>query len=89
MTLDNIQTSSAGRNTINIKYRNYDTTSRRMLVSVNGEEYWVDFLSTSHRRSETGSSSLHCNLRQGSNTIILKTEGGIWGPDVDEVLVPV
>ncbi|KAF5011564.1 hypothetical protein FDECE_2329 [Fusarium decemcellulare] len=80
--------SSGGRQTINIKYRNGDTGSRHASVSVNGESQRVAFLSTRHASSEAGSSSLHCDLDEGSNTIVFSAVDGGWGPDVDELLVP-
>ncbi|KAJ3549145.1 hypothetical protein NM208_g657 [Fusarium decemcellulare] len=80
--------SSGGRQTINIKYRNGDTGSRHASVTVNGESQRVAFLSTRHASSEAGSSSLHCDLDEGSNTIVFSAVDGGWGPDVDELLVP-
>ncbi|KAF4458926.1 glycosyl hydrolase family 43 [Fusarium albosuccineum] len=80
--------SSGGRQTINIKYRNGDTGSRHASVSVNGESQRVAFLSSRHASSEAGSSSLHCDLDEGSNTIVFSAVDGGWGPDVDELLVP-
>ncbi|KAJ4192439.1 Hypothetical protein NCS54_01449700 [Fusarium falciforme] len=79
--------SAGGRDTITIKFRNGDTASRHANVTVNGQSQRVAFLSTRHHSTEAGSSSLHCNLKQGSNTIVFSDEEG-WGPDVDRLLVP-
>ncbi|KAK7423963.1 hypothetical protein QQX98_000835 [Neonectria punicea] len=88
VTFDNVQSSSSGRDTVTIKYRNGDTASRHARVTVNGKVQTVAFLSTRHHSTEAGSSSLHCDLEEGTNTIVFSASEGGWGPDVDQLLVP-
>ncbi|KAF4979129.1 hypothetical protein FZEAL_4619 [Fusarium zealandicum] len=88
VTFQEVTSSSGGRDTITIKYRNGDKASRHANVMVNGKSQRVAFLSTSHRSSEAGSSSLHCDLKKGSNTIVFSASDKSWGPDVDVLLVP-
>lgn len=89
VTFDNVKSTSNGRETINVAYRNGDIDSRHAQVSVNGVLQPLAFLSTRHHHSsEIGISSLSCELKEGSNTIVFSTSDDTWGPDVDRLLVP-
>lgn len=88
VTFSNV-VGAGSRATVAIKYRNGDTDPRHATVTVNDTPYDVDFLSTRHRSDIAGTSSLHCDLVEGENTIVFSTSDGSWGPDVDEVVVGV
>ncbi|KAL4761054.1 glycosyl hydrolase family 43 protein [Aspergillus foveolatus] len=83
------QSTDSTRVTLNIHYLNGDTDPRYAAVSVNdGEAQTIAFLST-NQLSGSGSSAVHVDLVQGVNTVqISGVEGGGWGPDVDQVVVP-
>ncbi|RDW79191.1 glycosyl hydrolase family 43 protein [Aspergillus mulundensis] len=85
-----VDSADTARVTLNIKYLNGDTSPRYAAVSVNdGEAQTVAFVSTSHLGGSVGSTAVHVDLVQGVNTIrIFGVEGGGWGPDVDQVVVP-
>ena len=87
LTITNVAGSGSSRATVAIKYRNGDTEPRHATVTVNDIPYDVAFLSTRHRSDIAGTSSLHCDLVDGDNTISFSTSDGGWGPDVDEVVV--
>lgn len=80
---------SGSRATLAIKYRNGDTDPRYATVTVNDTPYEVAFLSTRHRSDIAGTSTLHCELAEGENTVVFSTSDGSWGPDVDELVVSV
>lgn len=88
ITFEDVKSSSAGRKTITVKFGNGDYQPRFANISVNGESQKLAFLSTKVRWWETGSASLHCDLKEGSNTIVISVEDGTWGPDIDQLLVP-
>lgn len=84
-----MQTKSADKATLIVKYINGDSSQRLAKVWVNGVAYHVAFLSTAHNWDTVGSSAVHVNLRQGSNTIsIARSDDGGWGPDVDRLIIP-
>ena len=89
LTLDNVVGTGGERATVAIKYKNGDTDPRHATVTVNDTPYDVAFLSTRHRSDIAGTSSLHCELVEGQNTIVFSSSDGSWGPDVDEVVVGV
>ncbi|KAL4988338.1 glycosyl hydrolase [Aspergillus falconensis] len=84
------QNDYSTRVTLNIKYLNGDTDPRYAAVSVDGGgAQTVAFLSTNHLSGTVGSSAVHVDLVPGVNTVqISGVEGGGWGPDVDQVVVP-
>ena len=88
VTFKDVQSSSAGRKTITIKFGNGTWNTRFANVTVNGKSQTLAFNSTKLRWWEAGSASLHCDLKKGSNTIVIWTEDKSWGPDVDQLLVP-
>ncbi|KAI8680845.1 hypothetical protein LRP88_04383 [Fusarium phalaenopsidis] len=88
VTFKDVQSSSAGRKTITIKFGNGTWETRFANVTVNGKSQTLAFKSTKLRWWEAGSASLHCDLKKGSNTIVISTEDKSWGPDVDRLLVP-
>ncbi|RKK81540.1 hypothetical protein BFJ68_g15980 [Fusarium oxysporum] len=88
VTFKDVQSSSAGRKTITIKFDNGYWETRFANVTVNGKSQTLAFKSTKSRWWEAGSASLHCDLKKGSNTIVVSMEDGSWGPDVDRILVP-
>lgn len=88
VTFNNLPGSGTSRATIGVKYRNGDTDARHATVTVNDVEYDLAFLSTRHRSDITHTSSLHCDLKEGENTISFSNDEG-WGPDVDEMVLPV
>jgi hypothetical protein len=88
VTFNSISSSAATRSTIRVKYTNGDSSQRIASVSVNGVSQSLGFLPTEDGQTP-GSSTLHCNLNSGnSNTIIITTTDGSWGPDVDRLMVP-
>ncbi len=88
VTFEGVESSTAGRKTITVKYGNGTWQPRFANVTVNGVFQTLAFSSTKQRWWEAGSASLHCDLKQGSNTIVFSTHEGGWGPDVDRLLVP-
>ncbi|KAL8298871.1 hypothetical protein RB597_007478 [Gaeumannomyces tritici] len=82
---------SSGRDalsTVRIRFLNGDSNPRYAGVSVNGAPpVRVAFEPT---RGGVSSSTLHVQLRAGSgNTIVVGgVGGGLWGPDVDSIVVP-
>lgn len=87
VTFSNVQSSATTRTTIRIKYTNGDKSQRFADVSVNGgAAQRVAFVPT---YGDPNSSSLHANLKEGTNTVrISGIGGGAWGPDVDRLMVP-
>ncbi|KAL5344439.1 hypothetical protein ACLOAV_010699 [Pseudogymnoascus australis] len=84
----NVDVTSNERVTLTIKYWNNDYDSRFATFSVNGrEKQTAAFLSTGHYYWGVGSSVIHVDLREGSNTIVVSGSDG-WGPDVDALRVP-
>ncbi|KAL4931949.1 glycosyl hydrolase family 43 protein [Aspergillus undulatus] len=84
-----IDQPSADRVTLDIKYLNGDTAPRYASVSVNGgEAQIVAFVSTNSHPDRAGDSSVHVDLDEGVNTVEI-SGAGAWGPDVDQVVVPV
>jgi hypothetical protein len=84
-----VESDATTRTTIRIKHANGDTAQRYATVTVNGESQEIAFLPTGGGQV-TGSSVVHCSLRSGSaNTVVITTEGGSYGPDIDRIFVPV
>jgi len=88
VTFSGIRSDIDGLTTIRIKFLNGDTSPRYANVRVNGDAgRKVAFLSA---RGDPASSTLHANLRRGSdNTIVIEGFGTTWGPDIDRLMVPV
>lgn len=83
-----VDTQSGERVTLNIKYLNGDTNPRYAAVSVNGgEAQTVAFISTRHLSDTAGSSAVHVELNSGVNSVQISGTGG-WGPDLDQLVVP-
>jgi hypothetical protein len=82
----NINSAATTRTTIRIKYMNGDSSQRFSDVSVNGAaSQRVAFLPNGG--TDPGSSTLHADLKSGTNTIKVSVSGS-WGPDVDRLMVP-
>lgn len=88
VTFSGIRSDIDGLTTIRIKFLNGDSSPRYANVRVNGDAgRRVAFLTA---RGDPASSTLHANLRRGSdNTIVIEGVGDGWGPDVDRLMVPV
>ncbi|KAF6815910.1 glycosyl hydrolase family 43 protein [Colletotrichum musicola] len=80
--------TAADRVTLIVKHKNGDATSRHAAVKVNDQEQSVAFLATNHHPSRAGSSTVHVDLEEGTNTVKFSRSEG-WGPDVDQLIVPV
>lgn len=86
VTFADVQSSATTRTTVRIKYLNGDKSQRFADVSVNeGAVQRVAFLPSGG--DDPASSSLHADLKSGSNTIKIGIQGS-WGPDVDRLMVP-
>ncbi len=83
-----IRSDIDGLTTIRIKFLNGDSSPRYANVRVNGDAgRKVAFLPA---KGDPATSTLHANLRRGSdNTIVIEGYGSGWGPDVDRLMVPV
>ncbi|KAF9876805.1 glycosyl hydrolase family 43 protein [Colletotrichum karsti] len=81
------ESGAADRVTLVVKHKNGDTASRHAAVSVNDEEQNVAFLATNHHPDRAGSSTVHVDLKAGTNTVKFSRSEG-WGPDVDQLIVP-
>ncbi|KAL4968301.1 glycosyl hydrolase family 43 protein [Aspergillus stella-maris] len=82
--------TASDRVTLDIKYLNGDSDPRYASVSINGgEAQTIAFISTNSLSGSTGSSAVHVSLVEGVNTVQVSGVGdGLWGPDVDELVVP-
>lgn len=86
VSFTNVQSSATTRTTLRIKYMNGDNSQRFADVSVNGgAAQRVAFLPQGG--SDPASSSLHADLKSGTNTIKISMSGS-WGPDIDRLMVP-
>ncbi|KAF7554783.1 hypothetical protein G7Z17_g2666 [Cylindrodendrum hubeiense] len=84
-----VRSDATTRTTIRLKHTNGNTGERYAKISVNGVEQDIAFLSTGTGQ-DPGSSVIHCNLNSGSaNTVVLTTDDGSYGPDIDRIMVPV
>ncbi|KAL4787992.1 glycosyl hydrolase [Aspergillus varians] len=84
-----VEVGTSGRITLDINYLNGNTNPRYATVSVNGgEEQTAAFVSTVHHSDSVGSSAVHVALNSGLNTIRFSGTGG-WGPDIDQLAIPV
>ncbi|KAH7149899.1 galactan 1,3-beta-galactosidase [Dactylonectria estremocensis] len=89
VSFSGVRSDATTRTSIRIKYANGDSGARYATVTVNGQAQTVAFLSTGTGQV-AGSSVLNCDLKSGStNTVIITTGGGSYGPDVDRLMVPV
>ncbi|KAI1812353.1 galactan 1,3-beta-galactosidase [Poronia punctata] len=87
VTFSGIRSDAATRTSIRIKYMNGDSSQRFATITVNGKSQEVAFLPTSG--GNPGSSVLNADLQSGtSNTIVITTTDGSWGPDIDRLMVP-
>lgn len=82
-----VSSEATTRTTIRVKHTNGDSAERRATVTVNGVGQDVAFLTTGDGQAP-GSSSVHCDLAAGDNTVVVTTGGGSWGPDIDGLYVP-
>lgn len=84
-TFSGISTSSSGLTTLQIIYRNGDSTARYADVIVNGVTQRIEFLPA----SSVGTSVVNANLNAGSNNqIVIKTSDGTYGPDIGTIVMP-
>jgi hypothetical protein len=88
VSFSSIRSDIDGMTTIRIKYINSDSKARYANVKVNGDGgRKVAFLPA---KGDPGSSTLHVNLKKGSeNTIVIEGLGTAWGPDIDRLMVPI
>ncbi|KAK3319848.1 glycoside hydrolase family 43 protein [Cercophora scortea] len=88
VTFSGIKSDKDGLSTVQIRFANADSKPRFAAVVVNGAAPVK--LAFEPTGSDTGSSSLNARLKSGSeNTIVIGGVDGGWGPDVDQLLVPV
>lgn len=84
----NTQSGDSERVTLNIRYLNGNTNPRYAAVSVNGgEAQTAAFISTAHHSDTAGSSAVLVELKSGANAVQISGTGG-WGPDIDELVIP-
>lgn len=84
-TFSDVAAEASALTTIQITYRNGDSTSRYANVTVNGVTQKIDFLPA----SSPGTSVIFCNLQaKSSNEVIITTNDGTYGPDIDMLVVP-
>lgn len=87
VTFSNVRSDAAARTTVRVRYVNGDSSPRYANVRVNGgAAQKLAFLPTG---SSVSSSTLHTDLKSGTNEIIIEGVGDGWGPDVDRLIVPV
>ncbi|KAI1101608.1 carbohydrate-binding module family 35 protein [Jackrogersella minutella] len=87
VTFSNLRSDASARTTVRVRYVNGDSTPRYANVYVNGgAAQKLAFLPTG---SSVSSSSLNTDLKSGSaNTIVIEGFEDGWGPDVDELIIP-
>ncbi|EED17057.1 glycosyl hydrolase family 43 protein [Talaromyces stipitatus ATCC 10500] len=84
-TFSGITSSLSTLSTVQIVYRNGDSTARYANVTVNGVTQLIEFLPA----SSPGRSVINANLKAGSNNeIVIKTSDGTYGPDIGTLIVP-
>jgi hypothetical protein len=88
VSFSGIRSDVDGATTIRIKYINGDSATRHANVRVNGDGgRKIAFLPM---KGDPGISTLHVNLKKGSeNTVVIEGIGTAWGPDIDRLVVPV
>lgn len=87
VTFAGVSSGAATKTSIRIKYLNGDSTQRFATVAVNGASQKLAFLPTDG--GTPGSSVLNVNLNSGaSNTVVITTTDGTYGPDIDRIMVP-
>ncbi|KAI0455049.1 carbohydrate-binding module family 35 protein [Xylaria acuta] len=88
VTFSGVSSGAATRSSVRIKYLNGDSSQRFATVAVNGGAgQKVAFLPTAG--GTPGSSVLNVDLKSGAtNTVVITTTDGTWGPDVDRIMVP-
>lgn len=87
VSFSSVSSDASTRTTIRVKHTNGDSSQRHATVSVNGVGQDVAFLPTGGQTP--GSSSVHCDLVAGENTVIVAMSDGSYGPDLDGIYVPV
>ncbi|OTA96588.1 carbohydrate-binding module family 35 protein [Hypoxylon sp. CO27-5] len=87
VTFSSVRSDAAARTTIRVRYVNGDSSPRYANVRVNGDAAQkLAFLPTG---SSVSSSTLHTDLKSGTNEIVIEGVGDGWGPDIDRLIVPV
>ncbi|KAI0101790.1 carbohydrate-binding module family 35 protein [Nemania sp. FL0031] len=87
VTFSSVSSNAATKSSIRIKYLNGDSTQRFATVTVNGASQKIAFLPTAG--GTPGSSVLNVDLKSGAtNTVVITTTDGTWGPDIDRIMVP-
>jgi hypothetical protein len=85
-TFSDVAANVSGLTTVQIMYRNGDSTARYANVTVNdGVAQEIEFLPS----NSPGTSVLFCDLEAKSdNVVIITTTDGTYGPDIDMLVVP-
>lgn len=87
VTFSGVSSTAATKSSIRVKYVNGDSTQRFATVTVNGVSQKLAFLPTV--AGTPGSSVLNVNLKSGAtNTVLITTTDGTYGPDIDRIMVP-
>ncbi|KAI0836929.1 carbohydrate-binding module family 35 protein [Hypoxylon sp. FL0890] len=87
VTFSSVRSDATARTTIRVRYVNGDSSPRYANVRVNGgAAQKLAFLPTG---SSVSSSTLHTDLKSGTNEIVIEGVGDGWGPDIDRLIVPV
>lgn len=87
VTFSGVHSDATTRTTIRVRYVNGDSSPRYANVRVNGgSPQELAFLPSG---SSVMSSTLHADLKEGDNEISFEGIDGGWGPDIDELIVPV
>ncbi|KAI1112338.1 carbohydrate-binding module family 35 protein [Nemania sp. NC0429] len=87
VTFSGVSSGAATKSSVRIKYLNGDSSQRYATVTVNGAAQKLAFLPTAG--GTPGTSVLNVNLQSGAtNTVVITTTDGTWGPDIDRIMVP-
>lgn len=87
VTFGGVSSGAATRSSVRVKYVNGDSGQRFATVTVNGAAQKLAFLPTAG--GTPGTSVLNVNLNSGAtNTVVISTTDGTWGPDIDRIMVP-
>lgn len=82
-----MKSDAEGLTTVKIRYNSGNTDPRHAQVTVNDSPIKLAFEDNGGNPS---TSTLNVNLKAGSdNTVVFEGINGGWGPDVDQLLVPV
>jgi hypothetical protein len=88
-TISDVSAQASTLRTVQIKYKNGDSTARYANVTVNGATQLLEFLPTFGGANTPGTSVLFCNIQdKGDNQVIITTSDGTYGPDIDMLVVP-